>query len=86
MAFEKEVIKVEKEEIKVPLLKCSICDKEFDRFSSLEVHLLAFHQIFFKGENVIFFWIMCPITYLDALSKREHSIQSNIFWITYPTR
>ena len=50
MAYEKEVIKVEKEEIKVHLLKCSICDKEFDRFSSLEVHLLAFHQIFFKGE------------------------------------
>ena len=59
MAYEKEEIKIEKEEIKVSLLKCSICDKEFDRFSSLEVHLLAFHQIFFKGENVIFFWIMC---------------------------
>ena len=51
MAYEKEEIKVEK----VPLLKCSICDKDFDRFSSLEVHLLAFHQIFFKGENVILF-------------------------------
>ena len=50
MAYEKEVIKVEKEEIKVHLLKCSICDKEFDRFSSLEVHLLAFYQFFFKGE------------------------------------
>ena len=62
MAYEKEEIKAEIKVEKVPLLKCSICDKEFDRFSSLEVHLLAFHQIFFKGENVIFFWIMCPIT------------------------